>query len=167
MPPTHPSFDVWATLARPRLLRLARAWLKEKAEAEDVVQATLEALWHADRQGRVLNLDAYADRAVWLNAQRRKARWKDWEALDGSPAASRGPREEELELTPWEMEAAIEQLPPAQQAVIRLRFYGGLSFQETGKALKISINTAASRCRYALAALRAALEPKEEKSGDD
>ena len=53
-----------------------------------------------------------------------------------------------------ELERAIASLPPAQQVVIRLRFYLGLSFREIGRNLSISTNTAASRTRYALAGLR-------------
>lgn len=162
MPKDAPDFfDAWATQTRPRLLRLASSWLKDKAEAEDVVQATLEALWHAHRQGRILNLDAYANRAVWLNAQRRKARQRDWTPLDELPLPAEAA--EEPELTPWELEAALEKLPAAQQAALRLRYYGGLSFEEMGQALKISMNTAASRCRYAIAALRAALQKEEDE----
>ena len=56
-------------------------------------------------------------------------------------------------IPPGELEMAIGGLSHAQQAVIRLRYYGGLSFREIGNSLGISLNTAASRCRYALDAL--------------
>ncbi len=58
------------------------------------------------------------------------------------------------QLTAWELERAILDLPPPQQAVLRLRFYAGMSFREISQSLAISMNTAASRCHYALAALR-------------
>ena len=58
------------------------------------------------------------------------------------------------EVEPFELERAVADLPVSQQAVIRLRFYLGLSFREIGTALSISANTAASRSRYAIRALR-------------
>ena len=60
----------------------------------------------------------------------------------------------EWTLSVIELERAIAGLPAVQQAAIRLKFHLGLSYQEVGAALSISANTAASRCRYALAALR-------------
>jgi RNA polymerase sigma-70 factor (ECF subfamily) len=60
-------------------------------------------------------------------------------------------------LDPLELERAIELLPPAQQTIVRMRYYLGLSLAQIGRSLSISSNTAASRCRYALAALRKTL----------
>ncbi len=49
----------------------------------------------------------------------------------------RGPQElAEMRLTIDEVFAAVEQLPPAQRDVIRLRFGAGLSVQETAEALE-------------------------------
>jgi RNA polymerase sigma factor (sigma-70 family) len=102
-----------------------------------------------------------------VNAIKRRTRWRDWTPLEAQALAERGLPEPqaaelpELELSPWELEAALAELPPAQQAVIRLRFYGGLSFAETAQALSLSINTAASRCRYALNSLRQILQSKK------
>jgi RNA polymerase sigma-70 factor (ECF subfamily) len=69
---------------------------------------------------------------------------------------------DEGRLDPIEMEQAVEGLPPPQQTIIRLRFYMGLTFAEIGKSLSISMNTAASRCRYALERLRRVLRPAAE-----
>ena len=85
------AFDDWAQRARPGLLRLARSWLKERAEAEDAVQATLEGVWKAWRKGDLRDPDAYARRSVWLNAARRKARWRDWSVLDEARLAAAAP----------------------------------------------------------------------------
>lgn len=57
---------------------------------------------------------------------------------------------------------AVAQLPPEQREVVLLRHDEGLSFPEIGEVLDISPNTAKSRLRYALEALRghlADLEP--------
>jgi len=72
--------------------------------------------------------------------------------------------EEEQRLGPLELERAIAQLPLAQQTVVRLRYYVGMSFREVGQALSISASTAASRTRYALQRLRRSLLPRDPQS---
>jgi RNA polymerase sigma-70 factor (ECF subfamily) len=156
-------FDAWYQRARPKLLRLAQSRLRDRAEAEDVVQETALALWKQVQRQSIDNLDAYAARSIWQNALRRSGRQRDWQSLDepGSLEPS-VPAAAETAADAWELEAAIDRLPLAQQTVLRLRFYTGYSFQETANALSIGLNTAASRCRYALDALRHALNPQEE-----
>lgn len=153
----HDSFDAWAERIRPRLLRLVTPLSRGRHQAEDAVQDALIGLWK--NQARVEDWDAYAARAAWLNALKRRQRQKPWEPLDGDTRhrAAAAP-----DLEPWEMERALARLPPAQQTALRLRYYTGLSFQEIGQTLKISLNTAASRCRYGLAALRQAFGSHED-----
>lgn len=169
--PSPDSFDAWVARIRPRLVRTAASLLGDPGEGENLVQATLVAVWEAHRRGERFDLDPYAKRAVWLNALRLRARRREWVSLEDEGAevelgfAPSG--DDSAELTPWELERAIGSLPPTQQAVIRLRFYGGLSFQEIGEALAISMNTAASRCRYALQAMRAAFAPRDQTEGEE
>jgi RNA polymerase sigma-70 factor (ECF subfamily) len=164
----HQNFEAWFLQQRPALMRMAASILKDASEAEDVVQDTALILWQKLAQGGIDNPTAYLRRAVWINALKRRSRRRDWTPLDAESLAKSGHAEPQalalpdLQLTAWELETALLDLPPAQQAVLRLRFYGGLSFEETSKALSISINTAASRCRYALATLRQALKPDSE-----
>jgi len=53
--------------------------------------------------------------------------------------------------------AMLSTLPDPQREVVVLKLWGRLSFQDIAKAVGISQNTAASRYRYALIALRQAL----------
>ena len=53
---------------------------------------------------------------------------------------------------------ALAALPPEQQAVVVLKIYQQHSFAEIGARLGLSLNTVASRYRYALAKLRHTLE---------
>ncbi len=55
-------------------------------------------------------------------------------------------------------EAALAKLPEEQREVFLLRQYGDLGFAEIGQQLGINENTAKSRMRYALQALRASLQ---------
>lgn len=54
---------------------------------------------------------------------------------------------------------AMEELPPDQRAVVHLKLWEDLTFDEIAKVLDISINTAGSRYRYALDKLRERLRP--------
>lgn len=56
---------------------------------------------------------------------------------------------------------ALGDLPEDQREVIVLHVWGELTFSEIGVLLGVSLNTAASRYRYALAKLRDAMSAKE------
>ena len=62
-----------------------------------------------------------------------------------------------------ELSAALGELPEEQRAVVHLKLWGGLTFEEIASALEIPPNTAASRYRYALDKLRARLRPLYEE----
>ena len=49
---------------------------------------------------------------------------------------------------------AVASLPPEQRDVVSLHIHGDMKFREIASLLHISINTAQSRYRYALSALR-------------
>jgi RNA polymerase sigma-70 factor (ECF subfamily) len=57
-----------------------------------------------------------------------------------------------------QVEAALATLPEVQRSVIVLKFYQEKTFQEIGKMLNISENTAASRYRYAIDKIRTFLK---------
>ena len=54
---------------------------------------------------------------------------------------------------------ALETLPPDQRAVVHLKLWEDLTFDGIADVLGVSINTAASRYRYALDKLRQRLRP--------
>ena len=51
-------------------------------------------------------------------------------------------------------QAALTQLPPEQREVIVLKVWGGLTFSQIAETLGMPANTAASRYRYGLTALK-------------
>jgi len=158
-------FEALAASERERLARVACRILGDAAQAEDVVQETLVEVWkrldrvHPDR------LKGYTYRAVRFNALKRRARRRTHVGLDvtGELAAPEADASEEPSLDPLELERAIEGLGEAQKAVLRMRYYVGLSFRQNGVTLTISTNTASSRCRYALNALRRALAARKPR----
>jgi RNA polymerase sigma-70 factor (ECF subfamily) len=62
-----------------------------------------------------------------------------------------------------ELAAALGELPSDQRAVVHLKLWEELTFEEIAAALDISPNTAASRYRYGLDKLRDRLRPLHEK----
>ena len=62
-----------------------------------------------------------------------------------------------------ELAEALDELPPDQRAVVHLKLWEGLTFEEIATALEISPNTAASRYRYGLDKLRDRLRPLYEE----
>lgn len=62
-----------------------------------------------------------------------------------------------------ELCAALGELPPDQRAIVHLKLWEGLTFDQISDALDISPNTAASRYRYGLDKLRERLRPLYEE----
>ena len=63
------------------------------------------------------------------------------------------------------IEQALRSLPAEQREVIHLKVYEDMTFQQIAQTLGLSINTAASRYRYALEKLRRLLESHFTKQG--
>ena len=60
--------------------------------------------------------------------------------------------------------AAMEELPPDQRAVVHLKLWEDLTFEQIASVLGVSINTAGSRYRYALDKLRHRLRPLHDET---
>jgi RNA polymerase sigma-70 factor (ECF subfamily) len=58
---------------------------------------------------------------------------------------------------------SLGELPPDQRAVVHLKLWAGLTFEEIAETLEIPLNTAASRYRYGLDKMRARLRPLYEE----
>jgi RNA polymerase sigma-70 factor (ECF subfamily) len=145
-----------------RLFRTAIGTLRRREDAEDVVQEVfLSVLKSRQRLRDVRDLTAYlftALRRAAINAATRRARGPalSQEAVESAPAAASargesGPCGDRLQ-------RALLALPPEQREVILLKTDGELTFAQIGQVLGVSMNTAASRYRYALEKLRTTLE---------
>jgi RNA polymerase sigma-70 factor (ECF subfamily) len=155
---TPDELETWLRDHRHDLVRIACGVVHDPDEAEEVVQDTLYRVWKRAHRGEIRRGAAYLARATYWNALKHRARRREvaLEPLDDR-TPSPGPS---WTLSAFELERAIADLPAHQQAVIRLKFCLGMSYQEIGAALSVSANTAASRCRYALAKLRKRLSGK-------
>jgi len=96
--------------------------------------------------------------------RRRSARQRRHEEAGAEPvspfAATTDPDEVSFRN---ELLAALGNLPPEQRAVVHLKLWEGLTFEEIAATLAIPLNTAASRYRYGLDKLRALLRPFYEE----
>ncbi|MBN1422450.1 MAG: sigma-70 family RNA polymerase sigma factor [Planctomycetes bacterium] len=139
------------------LFRVAHALLGSREEAEDAVQDVfLDLVRSRASLARVRDLRAYVFASLRHAAARRRRRpFPATADLDGiSSGGEAAPSVDER----GRLARAMRALPPSQREVLALHIEGEMTFAEIGAALGISINTAASRYRYALEKLRAALE---------
>lgn len=149
-------WSVWLDEHGATLVLLARQWVASRADAEDVVQEAFVRFWRS--RERIDDPTAYLYACVKhcaLDRQRGQHRRCRRELATARPEA------ESLLVAPVEqderrvvIEAALGSLPENQAEVLVLKIWGGLSFPQIAAALGISVNTAASRYRYALAKLR-------------
>ncbi len=144
----------------PRLHRTAFAMLGSREDAEDTVHEVFLSVWKSRNR-----LDASQDMTAYLFTALRHAAGRN------AIRRARGPRLSEMAVheAPARPEAnpsndgdrldeALSKLPPEQREVIAMKIDGALTFAEIARVLDISVNTAASRYRYALEKLRLSLK---------
>jgi RNA polymerase sigma-70 factor (ECF subfamily) len=144
----------------PALFRTARTLLGRDDLAEDAVQDTFVGLVRAHPAlTDVENVRGYLFAALRHAAEKlrvRAARERTVPPAELDAVAGAGPRVDDLGRA-VRLEKALRDLPGDQREVIALKIDGGLTFAEIAACLDVSPNTAASRYRYALEKLRAAL----------
>jgi len=143
---------------RERLIAIADRVVRDRHEAEDIVQETITAVWQRLSEIKPDKLANYLTRSVRQNALKRNSRKREFVVLDGLDVTGSMARPEVPFVDPLDLEDAISTLPLLQQSVIRMKYYFGMTFRQIGSALAISTDTAASRCRYALSKLKKRLE---------
>jgi RNA polymerase sigma-70 factor (ECF subfamily) len=155
----------WFEARGPRLLLCARNWTRSLADAEDVLQEAFVRYWQHQRQlpgDPEALLVTSIRRAALDHARRESRRALREEQADGGPGegescfASQPGEDAERRR---EIEAALQRLPGEQREVLVLKIWNELTFESIAGVLGIPANTAASRYRYALSALRKELKP--------
>lgn len=169
---------------RPALLRVAQSHLGRIDRAEDAVQDAFLAAYRA-RQ-------TYDERfgfrtwlwTILLNQCRRHARrWSRWPRVGSwTDEDERGPLENAVESAanqaPVErllaaersdqLDRLLSQLRRTQAEALRLRFFGGLQFQEIADAMQCSLGTAKNRVKAGLLRMTEMLvAPSEQTSASD
>lgn len=159
------SHEDWKTCfaqLAPALLLFARRWTNSRTEAEDVVQEAFVRFWrrqHSLENRGLLYATVRSTALDRLRSEQRRFRREAFAALDqpGHCEPLFAPEDEGQQL----LAAAVERLPNEQREVVLLKIWNELTFAEIASVLEISPNTAASRYRYALSALKKLLQPHE------
>lgn len=166
---TEMTWGAWLKEHGSKLLLFARQQTRSIADAEDVLQDALVKL--ARKVGENTFDGGQQSWLPYLYTSIRRC------AIDlGRKSDRRGKREEKVEIErqyetggkfdPWfdsdaageesrgYIEQGLKELPEKFSEVIVMKVWGERTFAEIGEALNISQNTAASRYRYGLEALR-------------
>jgi RNA polymerase sigma-70 factor (ECF subfamily) len=145
----------------PGLVLFARQWVQSAADAEDIVQEAFIKFWRRNHKIENRALLYAAVRSIALDFIRRDRRRALREASAvGDTNEFIEPQFEFEDDTQRALAEAIDVLPREQREVLVMKIWNELTFAEIAGALGISQNTAASRYRYALAALRNMLQPQ-------
>ena len=136
-----------------KLFRYALMILADQDEAADAVHGVFTRLLVSRPIAH--ELEHYLRRAT-RNACVSRLRRRNREASPERPIleAAASPDDPELRVA---VERALRTLSPEQREVIHLKVYEGFTFQEIASLTTESINTIASRYRYAIERLRAQL----------
>ena len=143
----------------PGLLLFARQWVRSRTDAEDIVQEAFVRFWRRNHNVDNRALLYATVRSIALDLIRRDSRRarREAQALSESEQAVE-PQFDFADDSQCALAAAVDRLPHDQREVLVMKIWNELTFGEIGAALGISQNTAASRYRYALAALKNSLQ---------
>jgi RNA polymerase sigma-70 factor (ECF subfamily) len=171
-------WHAWLVEKGPKLLLFARQQTRSGADAEDVLQEALVKLVGKIESGEFVGGEESwmpylytAIRRLSIDVGRRddRRRRREESVVEDASAIAQGADH------PWfdsdgsddetrEMvEAGLRELPPKFAEVIIMKIWNDKTFAEIGEALEISQNTAASRYRYGLEALRKKLGSARRK----
>ena len=167
--PSSAEWRAWLEEFGPRLLLFARQQTRTHEDAEDILQDALVKLVDKLRANEFVGgRESWMPylyttlRRLAIDLSRREDRRKRRE--DTSSVDSEVEREGAFH--PWfdgegsddetrgQLEAALKEIPEKFAEVIVMKVWGERTFAEIGEALGISQNTAASRYRYGLEALK-------------
>lgn len=139
-----------------RLRLVARQWTRSEADADDVLQEAFVRFWKHQRHlpGNPNALVVTSIRRSALDLLRRSDRRALREKAVGDDMETVTWFEPEADPRLAALADSLKLLPAEQREVVVLKVWGDLTFDEIGEQLSISPNTAASRWRYAMEALR-------------
>jgi RNA polymerase sigma-70 factor (ECF subfamily) len=138
---------------------------RHEADTRDVLQevftklARQPDLLHGARDERSFLIRLAHNAAIDL-MRRRGTREKYHEAFSAEPEKIFAPTNDpDTAAYRDELASALAELPAEQRAVVHLKLWAGLTFEQIAETLDIPPNTAASRYRYGLDKLRERLRP--------
>lgn len=159
---SHEHWKICFAEAAPGLVLFARQFVRSIADAEDIVQEAFVKFWRKQHpiDNRALLFATVRSTAFdLLRRDSRRARREAEAVAEIDPAVA--PQFDETSDSQRALAAAIHRLPVEQREVLVMKIWNELTFAEIATVLSISQNTAASRYRYALAALKKNLTAHE------
>ena len=144
--------------AVPRLRRFARSLARHLADADDLVQVTLERALRAGAQWRAPAPQAASDdidaslrgwmfgimKNAWIDGRRANARERGVFAQEEAGEDVGDPAAEDLE-TRLSVDAAMALLPDDQRLAVSLVLVEGLSYREAAEIAEVPMGTLTSR----------------------
>lgn len=159
---THEDWKNCFAEAAPGLVLFARQFVRSVADAEDIVQEAFVKFWRKQHPIENRALLFATVRTTALDLLRRDARRARREAdVVAGSEQSVAPQFDGASESHQALAGAVDRLPAEQREVLVMKIWNELTFAEIASILGISQNTAASRYRYALAALKKNLIPHE------
>jgi RNA polymerase sigma-70 factor (ECF subfamily) len=157
---THQQWKTVFSELAPGLVLFARQWVRSAADAEDIVQDAFVKFWRRNHQIDNRALLYATVRSTALDLIRRDSRRarRENEAVAGVDQTIE-PQFQSGDDSQHALARALDRLPHEQREVLVMKIWNELTFAEIAQSLDISQNTAASRYRYALAALKKELLP--------
>lgn len=167
--PAATAWRAWLEEHAPKLFLFARQQTRTYEDAQDVLQDAIVKL-----VGKIREAEFVGGQEAWqpylYTTIRRLAidlsRKNDRRAKRETNVSADIEAEQKSVFHPWfdaeggddetrsQLETALKQLPEKFSEVIVMKIWGERTFAEIGEALEISQNTAASRYRYGLEALK-------------
>jgi RNA polymerase sigma factor (sigma-70 family) len=156
------SLDEWLVRVRPRILAFAKKVTRPDLDPEDVVQQTLAnclrkgMICHKERKPWTMNLIQAELRHTVMSMGRAAGRRQKRELIFGEEIEQSFffPFDQDTPYIKRVIADAIGKLPPVQAEVLEMRYFENLTLDKIARFRGVSINTIASRLRYALSKLR-------------
>lgn len=161
----------------PAVYSFAYRLIGNAEEADDVAQDTFVKAWkHLKRFQKGAKMKTWLlsiarNTAIDFLRKKRPSLFSEFGSEDDAAFEERladaGPSAEtrfDEQLNAERVDAALATLPPRYREVVLLHYREGMTLDETARTLGIPLNTAKSRDRRALIALRKLLESRGEKN---
>lgn len=157
----------------PRLLALSRGICRDGGAAEDIVQDAFVKLWKTPPDGPEAVVPTWLKRVVVnlsINQLRRRKKTEALPEYSFDPALRHDRRPEEqvdLDDNMARLDRALAKLPDDKRAILAMKVYDEMSYEQIAETLDVPIGTVMSRLNRARAALRDLMEEELHDAAAD